>query len=171
MFATYHSSNLNDTEQEETHHMAMGVQEEIPYCSPGTSSGRQKRSRSTSQPQFRSENALKTIKAEQILLAFQQLATSSNSANCNNSINRSSKLPKSLTTKRPTSDGKSEKIELFENLFQTSLKIHNQPTEEDERNYFHSLMRGDALQAFKNINSPNRENLTEILTVLRRKKT
>ena len=30
-------------------------------------------------------------------------------------------------------------------------------------------MRGDALQTFKNIGSPNRENLTEILTVFRRK--
>ena len=30
-------------------------------------------------------------------------------------------------------------------------------------------MRGDVLQTFKNISSPNRENLTEILTVFRRK--
>ena len=30
-------------------------------------------------------------------------------------------------------------------------------------------MRGDALQTFKNITSPNRENLGEILTVFRRK--
>ena len=30
-------------------------------------------------------------------------------------------------------------------------------------------MRGDALQTFKNITSPNRENLAEILTVFRRK--
>ena len=69
----------------------------------------------------------------------------------------------------PTFDGKSEKIDLFENLFLTSLKIHNQLTEEDKTNYFHSLMRGDALQTFKNITSPNRENLGEIFTVFRRK--
>ena len=69
----------------------------------------------------------------------------------------------------PTFDGKSEKFELFEDLFQTSLKIHNQLTEEDKINYFHSLKRGDALQTFKNITSPNRENLGEILTVFRRK--
>ena len=69
----------------------------------------------------------------------------------------------------PTFDGKSGKFELFEDLFQTSLKIHNQLTEEDKINYFHSLMRGDALQTFKNITSPNRENLGEILTVFRRK--
>ena len=69
----------------------------------------------------------------------------------------------------PTFDGKSEKFELFEDLFQTSLKIHNQLTEEDRNNYFHSLVRGDALQTFKNLNGPTRENLGEILAVFRRK--
>ena len=69
----------------------------------------------------------------------------------------------------PTFDRKSEKTELFEGLFQTRLKIHNQLTEEDKINYFQSLMRGDALQTFTNITSPNRENLGEILTVFRRK--
>ena len=69
----------------------------------------------------------------------------------------------------PTFDGKSEKFELFEDLFQLSLKIHNQLTEEDKINYFHSLMRGDALQTFKNIGNRNRENLAEILTLFRRK--
>ena len=150
-------------------HTAMETQEEIPYCSTSTSSGRQKKARSTSQPQFRSENTPATLEADQILLALQQLATNSNSANFNNNISRISKLPKSLTTTMPTFDGKSEKFELFEDLFQTSLKIHNQLTEEDKINYFHSLMRGDALQTFKNITSPNRENLAEILTVFRRK--
>ena len=69
----------------------------------------------------------------------------------------------------PTFDGKSENFELFEDLFQTSLKIHNQLTEEDKIYYFQSLMRGDALQTFKNISSPNRDNLGEILTLFRRK--
>ena len=150
-------------------HMTMETQEEIPYCSTSTSSGKQKKARSTSQPQFCSENTPATLEADQILLALQQLATNSNSANFNNSISRILKLPKSLTTTMPTFDGKSEKFELFEDLFQTSLKIHNQLTEEDKINYFQSLMRGDALQTFKNITSPNRENLAEILTVFRRK--
>ena len=160
------------SDSEEVHNdrdMVTAVQEEIPYCSFGISSGKQKKARSTSQPQFHSENTPATIEADQILLALQQLATNNNSANVNNNSNRISKLPKSLTTTMPTFDGKSEKFELFEDLFQTSLKIHNQLTEEDKINYFHSLMRGDALQTFKNISSPNRENLTEILTVFRRK--
>ena len=67
----------------------------------------------------------------------------------------------------PTFDGKPEKFELFEDLFRTSLKILNQLTEDDRINYFHSLMKGDALQTFKNINGPTRENLREILAVFR----
>ena len=69
----------------------------------------------------------------------------------------------------PTFDGKSQKFELFEDLFQMSLKNHNQPTQEDKINYFHFLMRADALQTFKIITTPSRENLGEILTVFRRK--
>ena len=149
--------------------MMTAYQEEIRYCPTRTSSGKQKKARSTSQPQFRSENTPATLEADQIFLALQQLATNSNSANFNNNINRIPKLPKSLTTTMPTFDGKSEKFELFEDLFQTGLKNHNQLTEEDKINYFHSLMRGDKLQTFKNITSPNRENLAEILTVFRRK--
>ena len=82
-------------------HMVSAVQEEIPYCSPGTSSGKQKKARSTSQSQFRRESTHATVEAEQILLALQQLATNSNSANFNNNINRISKLTKPLTTTCP----------------------------------------------------------------------
>ena len=135
-------------------HDLTGVHEEVTHCPPSTSSGKQKKNRSTSQPQFDSENTPETIEADQILLALQQLANNNNSANFQNNINRISKLPKSLTTTMPTFDGTSEEFELFEDLFQTSLKIHNQLTEDDRINYFHSLMRGDALQTFKNINGP-----------------
>ena len=164
-FTACRGSNLTDSEPDETSHVVTGVQEQIPYCSPGTSSGKQKKARSTSQPQFRSENTAATIEANQILLALQQLASYGNFANFNN-VNRLSKLLKSLTTTMPIFDGKSEKIELFEDLVQTSLKIHNQ---EDKIHYFHSLMRGHALQSFENISSPSRESLAEILTVFRRK--
>ena len=110
-------------------HMVTETQEEVPYCSPSTSSGRQKKAGFTSQPQFCSENTPATIEADQILLALQHLATNSNSANFNNNISRILKLPKSLTTTMLTFDGKSEMFELFEDLFQKSLKIHNQLTE------------------------------------------
>ena len=169
MFSSHPSGNLIDSELEQSHHMVTRGQEDIPYCSPGTSSRKQKKERCTNQPQFRSENTPATVEADQILLILQQLATNSNSANFNNNISRISKLPKSLTTTMPTFEGKSEKFEMFEDLFQTSTKIHNQQTEEDKINYFHSLMRGDALQTFKNITSSNRETLGEILIAFRRK--
>ena len=182
-YFSHHSGQLNSPETETNPHMVTGAteefhhrphmmtatQEEIPYCSSTTSLGKQKMARCTSLLQFRSENTPATIEADQISLALQQLATNSNSANFNNNISRISKLPKSITTTTPKFDGKSEKFELFEDLFQTSLKIHNQLTEEDKMNYFHSLMGGDTLQTFKNITSPNREILGEILTVFRRK--
>ena len=146
--------------------MVTGVHEEVTYYFLSTSSGKQKKNRSTSQPQFRSENTPATIEADQNMLALQQLA---NNNNFHNKINRFSKLPKSHTTTMPTIDGKSEKFEMFEDFFQTSLKNPNQLTEEDRINNFHSLMRGDALQPFKNHNGPTRENLGGILAIFRRK--
>ena len=113
-------------------HKVAGIQEWIPYCSPGFSSGKQKKARSTSQPQFHSENTPATIKADQTPLAPQQLATNSNSANFTNNINRISKLPKSFTITTATFDGKSEKFELLEDLIQTRLKIKNQLIKEDK---------------------------------------
>ena len=100
-----------------------GNHEEVTYCSPSTYSGKQKKNRSTSQPQFGSENTPAKIKTDQILLALQQLAKNNISANFHNNINRNSKLPKSLTTRMPTFDGKSEKFELFEDLFRRVSKF------------------------------------------------
>ena len=181
-FSSHHSGNLNSPKLKEYHHMVAGgpeeirnrphmmtgFQEEISYCSPRTSSGKRESARSTSQRQFRSETPA-TLEADQTLLAPQQLATNSNSATFNLNINRISKLAKPLTTTMPTFDGKSEKFELFEDLFQTTLRIHNQLTEEDKKTTSNSLMRGDALQTFENITSPNKEQLGDILTVFRRK--
>ena len=58
-------------------HMTMETQEEIPYCSTITSSGKQKKARSTSRPQFRSENTPATLEADQILLAVGPSTTGS----------------------------------------------------------------------------------------------
>ena len=149
--------------------MVTGVHEEVTYCSPSTSSAKQKKNRSTSQPHFRSENTPATIETDQILLALQQLANNNNFENFHNNIDRICKLPHSLTTTMPTFDGKSEKFEPLEDLFQTNLKIHNQLTEDDRINYFHSLMREDALQILENNNGPTRENLGKNLAVFRRK--
>ena len=49
------------------------------------------------------------------------------------------------------------------------LKILNQLTEDNRINYFHSFMRGNALQTFNNINGPTQKNFGEILTVFLKK--
>ena len=54
----------------------------------------------------------------------------------------------------PTFDKRSENFNQFEDIFQTSLNIHNQLTEEDKTNYFHSLMRVDQLRTFKKNQQP-----------------
>ena len=164
-----HDMVTGATEQIVNCHNMTGVHEEVTYCPPSKSSGKQKKNRSTSQPQIRSGNTPATVEADQVFLTLQQLANNNNSAKFHNNINRISKLPKSLTTTLPTFDGKTEKFELSEDLFQASLKLHNQLTQDDRINYLHSLKRGDALQTFKNNNGPTRENLEEILAVFRRK--
>ena len=114
--------------------MVTGDQEEITYCSPGTSSSKQKETCSTSQPHFHTQNTPATIEANKSLLAHQQLANDTNSANLNDNIHRSSKLPESLTTTMPAFDNKPERCELMDDFFQTSLKKHIQLTEDDEIN-------------------------------------
>ena len=68
-----------------------------------------------------------------------------------------------------TFDGKSEKFELFEDLFHTMNKMQPAMTEQMKINHFHSLLRKSALQTFKNINSINRQTLADVLVIFRRK--
>ena len=79
------------------------------------------------------------------------------------------RLPKALATTMPTFDGKNEKFELFEDLFQTSLKVHPQITEQEKIHYFHSLLRGDALQTFRNMTETTKTNLNDIIAGFRRR--
>ena len=109
------------------------------------------------------------IQADQIFLTLQQLANKNNSANLHNNINRTSKLKNLFITTMLVFNGKYKRFELFECLLQTRLKIHKKLTEDDTINYFHCLMKGDALQTFKNINGPTRGNLGEILAAFCKK--
>ena len=68
-----------------------------------------------------------------------------------------------------TFDGKSEKFELFEDLFHTMIKMQPEMTEQMKINHFHSLLRKIALQTFRNINSTNRQTLEDVLVNFRRK--
>ena len=68
-----------------------------------------------------------------------------------------------------TFDGKSEKFELFEDLFHTMIKMQPDMTETMKINHFHSLLRKNALQTFRKINTANMQTLEDILAVFRRK--
>ena len=92
------SQTTRNSRPEDAHDMVTGVRDEITYCSSITSSGKQKKKHSTSQPQFGSENTLATIEADQILLVLQQLANNNTFANVHGNINRIFNLPKLFTT-------------------------------------------------------------------------
>ena len=68
-----------------------------------------------------------------------------------------------------TFDGESEKFELFEDLFHTMIKMQPEMTEQMKIIHFHSLLRKNALQTFRNINSTNRQTLVDVLVIFRRK--
>ena len=68
----------------------------------------------------------------------------------------------------PTFDGKLDNFELFEDLFQKNLKIHNQRTEEDKKNNPNLSCAVMCCKHLKTSPAPT-ENLGEYLTVSRRK--
>ena len=68
-----------------------------------------------------------------------------------------------------TFDGKSEKLELFEDLFHTMMKMQPEMTEQMKINHFHSRLRKNALQTFRNISATKKQTLEDVLVIFRRK--
>ena len=66
-------------------------------------------------------------------------------------------------------DGKSETFELFEDLFHTMIKMQPEMSEQMKINHFHSLLRNNALQTFRNISTANRQTLEDVPVIFRRK--
>ena len=87
----------------------------------------------------------------------------------NNRPSAQTLMVRPVSTTTLTFDGKSEKFELFEDLFHTMIKMQPDMTEAMKINHFHSLLRKNALQTFRNINTANRQTLEDILAVFRRK--
>ena len=87
----------------------------------------------------------------------------------NNKPSAQTLMVRPVNTTTLTFDGKSEKFELFEDLFHTMIKMQPDMTETMKINHFHSLLRRNALQTFRNINSANRQTLEDILAIFRRK--
>ena len=78
-------------------------------------------------------------------------------------------MPKALTASLPVFDGKSEKFELFEDLFRNNIKMYPHLTEIQKINYFHSLLRGNALQAYCNLDDTKKDNLEDVITAFKRR--
>ena len=78
-------------------------------------------------------------------------------------------MPKALTTSLPTFDGNCEKFELFEDLFRNNLKMYLHLSEIQKINYFHSLLRCEALQAFRNLDDTKKDSLEDIITTFKRR--
>ena len=66
-----------------------------------------------------------------------------------------------------TFDGQSEKFELFEDLFYTMIKMQPYMSEQMKINHFHSLLRKNALQTFKNTSTANRQTFEVVLVIFR----
>ena len=66
-------------------------------------------------------------------------------------------------------DGKKEKVDLFEDPFHTMLKMQSEMMEAKKVNDFHSHLRKEALQTFRNISASNKKGFDDVLLVFRRK--
>ena len=69
----------------------------------------------------------------------------------------------------PTFNGRNDKFEHFEDLFMTSLKVYPNISEEEQIHYFHSLLRDEALQTYRNMTDTNRASLEDITATFRRR--
>ena len=76
---------------------------------------------------------------------------------------------KPVSTNTLIFDGKNEKIEIFEDLFHTMLKMQPEMTEAMKIHHCQAHLRKEALQTIRNINASNRKTLDDVLIVFRRK--
>ena len=73
------------------------------------------------------------------------------------------------TTKNTLSfHGQNEKIETFEDLFQTMFKMQPEKSKAMTYNQFLSHLQKEALQTFRDINDSNKRTLKDVLTIFRR---
>ena len=79
-----------------------------------------------------------------------------------------SKTNRPVTTNTMTFDGRSKKFELFEDLSHTMIKMQPAITEQMKINHFQSFCKKELPQTFRNIKSPNRQTLEDVLVKFRR---
>ena len=86
----------------------------------------------------------------------------------NNNFSAQTLMVRPVSRTTLTFDGKSEKFEQFADLFHTMIKMQPDMLESMKINPFHSLLRKNALQTFRNSNLANRQTLEGILAAFRR---
>ena len=87
----------------------------------------------------------------------------------NNRPSAQTLMVRPVSTTTLTFDGKSEKMELFEDLFHTTIRMQPDMTEARKTNHFNSVLNKNAIQNIHNINTANGQTLEVILAVFRRK--
>ena len=166
--------------QAHTHHMVTGQTAQTNQF-PEFLTGRILTPRNPPSHQY--QNLSTQVSQDNNLPAVEQTPRNQNS-DPNNYINRladaiagiaTQQRPQAATMLKPVStntlifDGKNEKYELFEDLFQTMLKTQSEMTKAMKINHFDAHLRKEALQTFKNISALNKKTLDDVLFVFRRK--
>ena len=77
-------------------------------------------------------------------------------------------MPKAVTASLPVFVGEAERFELFEDLFRNNIKVYPHLTEVQKK-YFNSLLRGNALQAYCNLEDTKKDILEEVITAFKRR--
>ena len=72
----------------------------------------------------------------------------------NNRPSAQTLMVRPVSTTTLTFDGKSEKFELFEDLFHTMIKMQPDMTKTMKLNHFHSLLRNDRQSSICQITAP-----------------
>ena len=166
--------------QTHTHHMVTGQTAQINQTSEFIT-GRTLTSRNPPSHQY--QNLSTQVSQDNNLPMVKQTPRNQNSET-NNSINRpadaiagiaTQQRPQAATMLKPVStntlifDGKNEKVELFEDLLHTMLKMQPEMTEAMKINHFYAHLRKEALQTFRNKSASNKKTLDDVLFVFRRK--
>ena len=167
-------SSIDSINSEQNHDMVTGANP-TPHIVPEFLTGRPMQSREPLQHQNSNNNESQDLGPQ--VPETTKLTTPSDPINrlaevlvgMNNRPSAQTLMVRPVSTTSLTFDGKSEKFELFEDLFHTMIKMQTDMTETMKINHFHSLLRKNALQTFRNINTTNRQTLEDILAVFRRK--
>ena len=163
-----------------THHMVTGQTAQTNQF-PEFRTGRIQTPRKP--PSHQHQNLSTQVSQDNKLPTVEQTPRTQNS-DANNSVNRladaiagvaTQQRPQAATMLKPVStntlifNGKNEKLELFEDLFHTMLKMQREMTEAMKINHFHAHLRKEALQTFRNISALNKKILDDVLIVFRSK--